>query len=381
MKDPCGNPCRTLRSNLPLFRALIALSLSIAPLYAQHPGYGQRWICENGVCRLVNVELDKPLQSAITISPLTEAVDLTAASTRELGSAEDRLDAIIRATCRVTVSGTCGSGTIVGKHSDGSAIVLTNAHVAGTQKGRQVNVERWNQNGSGERGQGTVIAAGYGRGMSVDFALLKCNAGFATGVTPIPLADRYPDPQSAVTTYGCPRCEWPSLQVLALNRRESQVLTWKPEAIGGRSGSSLIDYTEAGPRVVGLLTWGGGGEGLGQSTPFLLQAMRGRLPKALESLPPGVREVPCFVDDDQPTPAPTVLGLSILEQAAPFDDETKVSSAEDDVIDAITEKPPRPDQPTGPGSSGILTSSLKWFACGALLAAVIWLARRLGTRS
>ena len=114
--------------------------------------------------------------------------------------------------------------------------------------------------------------------MSVDFALLKCSEGFADDVTPIPLADRFPDTNVAVTNYGCPRCEWPSLQVLKVNRAEGQVLSWKPEAIGGRSGSSVIDHTDAGPRVVGRLTWAGGGEGLGQSTPFLLNAMRGQLP-------------------------------------------------------------------------------------------------------
>ena len=187
----------------------------------------------------------------------------------------------------MTVSGVCGSGTVVGRDGAGNAIVLTNAHVAGTQKGRIVQLERWEQDGTSEKGQGALIASGYGRGMSVDFALLKCNTEFAKDVVPIPLADRFPKTDGGVTTFGCPRCEWPSMQVLKLNRSEGQILTWKPESIGGRSGSSVMDYTADGPRVVGLLTWGGGGEGLGQSTPFLLQAMRGRLPQALERLPPG----------------------------------------------------------------------------------------------
>ncbi len=229
----------------------------------------------------------------IILNPLREEVSIDSTQLEAVANVrnEDRFDQITRATVRVTVSGVCGSGTVVGRDNDGNAIVLTNAHVAGTTRGRVVNLERWNTDGSGERGQGAIIAAGYGRGMSVDFALLKCNAEFAIDVTPIPLADRYPDANRSVTTFGCPRCEWPSLQVLKMNRSEGQVLTWKPEAIGGRSGSSLVEHTEAGPRVVGLLTWGGGGEGLGQSTPFLLSAMRGKLPKSLETLPKGVREV------------------------------------------------------------------------------------------
>ncbi len=235
------------------------------------PAFGQV-ICKDGKCQLANGVVIAPLQEEVFIDSST----LQAATTE---SDADRLNRIIRATVRVTVSGVCGSGTVVGRDGAGNAIVLTNAHVAGTQKGRIVQLERWEQDGTSEKGQGAVIASGYGRGMSVDFALLKCNTDFAKDVVPIPLADRFPKTDGGVTTFGCPRCEWPSMQVLKLNRAEGQILTWKPEAIGGRSGSSVIDYTEAGPRVVGLLTWGGGGEGLGQSTPFLLQAMRGRLPQ------------------------------------------------------------------------------------------------------
>lgn len=97
------------------------------------------------------------------------------------------------------------------------------------------------------------------------FALFKCSTEFTKDVCPIPLADLYPTRGATVSNYGCPRCGWPSLQVLSLNR--------------------------TGSRIVGLLTWGGSGEGLGQSTPFLLQAMKGRLPKSLDSLPRGAREV------------------------------------------------------------------------------------------
>jgi hypothetical protein len=269
-------------SRLPLIM-LMMLAVGAGSVQAQ----ARQIYCPDGRCD------QQPSARGIALVPLQESVliENDPEFTREMASPEDRLDITIRATVRVTVSGVCGSGTVVGRDSAGNALVLTNAHVAGTTRGREVNLERWEPSGKSERGRGSIISAGYGRGMSVDFALLKCNAEFAKNVTPIPLANRYPDPSALVTTYGCPRCEWPSLQVLALNKRESQILTWKPEAIGGRSGSSVVDYTASGPRVVGLLTWGGGGEGLGQSTPFLINAMQGRLPVALESLPPGVYEV------------------------------------------------------------------------------------------
>ncbi|XZE35797.1 trypsin-like serine peptidase [Pirellulaceae bacterium SH501] len=291
------------------FAATLACLASIAS--------AQEVICKDGQC------------TVIQLNPLAEEIQIdTSTIESATASDEDRFTQVVRATVRVTISGVCGSGTVVGRDADGNAIVLTNAHVAGTQRGRTVNLERWNSDGSVERGRGSIISSGYGRGMSVDFALLKCNSEFAKDVRPIPLADRYPTKGAMVSTYGCPRCEWPSLQVLSLNRSEGQILTWKPEAIGGRSGSSVIDYTDVGPRVVGLLTWGGGGEGLGQSTPFLLQAMKGRLPKSLEPLPQGVREV----NEDQETYHVATWPTQPLAVANQESDP-----ASQDVIDSIVE--------------------------------------------
>ena len=324
------------------------------------PVFGQV-ICQDGKCQLVGGVSIAPLQEEVFIDSST----LQAASTE---SDTDRLQRIIRATVRVTVSGVCGSGTVVGRDSAGNALVLTNAHVAGTQKGRAVNVERWNEDGTSERSTGTIIASGYGRGTSVDFALLRCKPEFARDVTPIPLADRFPDATSGVTTFGCPRCEWPSLQVLRLNRKEGQILSWKPEAIGGRSGSSRIDYAEDGPRVVGLLTWAGGGEGLGQSTPFLLSAMRGKLPTTLEGLPPGIREVSYTIDESEkiaqvPSTTqgePLRWPLGLLAQA----------QVQDDVIDSIVDRPrvrpsPQPPEELEP-TPGRLRTDPSWTPGGLM---------------
>jgi hypothetical protein len=315
--------------------------------------FAQEKICINGVCQAGQA------QSTIVLDPLREdlkLVDKTPRATAD-GVASDRFDQVVRATVRVTVSGVCGSGTVVGRTSEGNAIVLTNAHVAGTTRGRTVNVERWNPNGSSEKGTGTIIASGYGKGTSVDFALLKCNGSFAKDVEPIPLADRYPSNQSSVTTFGCPRCEWPSLQVLRLNRKEGQILSWKPEAIGGRSGSSLIDYTDEGPRVVGLLTWAGGGEGLGQSTPFLLSAMRGKLPATLDGLPAGTREVSCQVDESQEmVQVPSTIYGEPLKVPLGF---LAAAEPQDDLIDSIVDRPKLRPSPNEPDNSGIITDRIK----------------------
>jgi hypothetical protein len=315
--------------------------------------FAQEKICINGVCQAGQV------QSTIVLDPLREDLKLVDQSPRATadGVAGDRFDQVVRATVRVTVSGVCGSGTVVGRTSEGNAIVLTNAHVAGTTRGRTVNVERWNPNGSSEKGTGTIIASGYGKGTSVDFALLKCNGSFAKDVEPIPLADRYPSNQSSVTTFGCPRCEWPSLQVLRLNRKEGQILSWKPEAIGGRSGSSLIDYTDEGPRVVGLLTWAGGGEGLGQSTPFLLSAMRGKLPATLDGLPAGAREVSCQVDESQEiVQVPSTIYGEPLQVPLGF---LAAAEPQDDLIDSIVDRPKLRPSPNEPDNSGIITDRIK----------------------
>jgi len=324
-------------------------------------GVAQQPICLDGNCSVIQLPgvvrapllQDLRAVGSIYLDPLREEIHVEDHQLEETRAAQssDRFERVIRATVRVTVGGVCGSGTVVGRDSAGNAIVLTNAHVAGTTRGRVVAVERWNPDGSSERGNGTIIAAGYGRGTSVDFALLKCNSEFAREVAPIPLADRYPSIQSGVTTYGCPRCEWPSLQVLRLNRKEGQILSWKPEAISGRSGSSLIDYSDEGPRVVGLLTWAGGGEGLGQSTPFLLSAMRGKLPATLEALPAGVREV-AWQDSESigVFQIPSTTGGAPMR--VPFHMITP-AQVQDDLIDSIVDRPapkPTPVQPEPPRS-------------------------------
>lgn len=327
---------------------MVALT-SLITMASIDAALAQQPICVVGGCddsqtsRIVgNIILD-PLREQILVE------DHQLDEPRE-AQAADRLEQVIRATVRVTVSGVCGSGTVIGRDSAGDAIVLTNAHVAGTTRGRTVNLERWNTDGSSEQGTGSIIAAGYGKGMSIDFALLRCNEGFARDVTPIPLANRYPDKEAGVTTFGCPRCEWPSLQVLQLNRSEGQILSWKPVAIGGRSGSSLIDYTASGPRVVGLLTWAGGDEGFGQSTPFLLSAMRGKLPATLVGLPPGVREVAGKQDADPIAEAEVYqVPATTSGQVARIPVSLFANSqVDDDLLDNIVEPEPGEPEPHKP---------------------------------
>lgn len=343
-------------------KSITLFVLLMASVLVPNAADAQRPICIDGQCQLPRrpfrfraprfrflqrqqyeespqIDEVEPEEPPFVLKPVLEDVFLTADDLEPYleVSDGDRLEQVVRATVRVTVNGACGSGTIVGKDSAGNALVLTNAHVAGTTRGRRATIQRWDSNGDSERGVGKIIAAGYGRGLSVDFALLKCEPGFAQDVTPIPLADRYPAPDVMVTNYGCPRCEWPSLQVLKLKRSEGQILRWQPEAIGGRSGSSLIDYTDNGPRVVGLLTWAGGGDGLGQSTPFLLDAMQGQLPKSLEPLPDDVFEVQSDSRSTTVWQVPATTGGDPL--AIPVWNTELSFQSDQSLIDSITEKP------------------------------------------
>ncbi len=245
------------------------------------------------------------IQSAedLIIVPLEQNVKISAgqevsAAVQPAAALRGPLALVSEAAVRITVGNVCGSGTVVGRNDQGKSIILTNAHVAGTKRGREVKVQRWGMNGTSERGTAKIIAAGYKRGASLDYALLECNGDFAADVTPIPLAQRYPDTTNSITSTGCPRCEWPSMQVLKLINDQGQVLSWKPEAISGRSGSSVIEHTQEGPRVVGLLTWAGNGNGLGQSTLLVLDALYGTLPRSLESLPEGVQEIAFIQEED-----------------------------------------------------------------------------------
>ena len=239
------------------------------------------------------------LGNELIITPLTEEIFVTGDLTEASIDKNQPIAVISEAAVRVTVSGVCGSGTIVGKDKGGNAIVLTNAHVAGVRKGRKVNLRRWNINGGEESGVAEVIAAGYKRGASLDYAVLKCLNGFGSGAVPIPLSINMPDKTKPMTNTGCPRCEWPSMQVVRMIRDTGQVLSWQPEAISGRSGSSIVQHGDNGARIVGLLTWAGGGNGLGQSSTMILDSLGGRTPKSLEVLPDDVKEIACFIQEEK----------------------------------------------------------------------------------
>jgi hypothetical protein len=78
---------------------------------------------------------------------------------------------------------------------------------------------------------------------------------------PIPLSITAPEFDGLSGTWGCPRCEVPSGQVVRTVDLKS-LWFWQPNSIGGQSGSAVVQKATQ----KGLLTWTWGGNGAGQLT-------------------------------------------------------------------------------------------------------------------
>jgi len=164
-----------------------------------------------------------------------------------------------RSCCRVLNSGSCGSGSIVGKR-DGKTLVLTNAHVAGTTIGRVVQCQF--PFAGNAKIPAKVIMAGYSDRVMMDWAILQIDQNI-----PLPAAKLSIDnPSGEHYTMGYPRCEGPLAQRLVTRQitHNGVVWRWQPISIGGQSGSAVHSFIDDTQR--GLLTWSWGGDGAGQTT-------------------------------------------------------------------------------------------------------------------
>jgi hypothetical protein len=164
-----------------------------------------------------------------------------------------------RSCCKVTVGNVCGSGSIVGERN-GKTLVMTNAHVAGTQIGRRVNClfPFLNNTTVGAR----IIVAAYSDRVMMDWAVLECDSKVDLPIVKLsqkaPTGDHY--------TAGYPRCQGPRFQRLVTRsfQNNGTVWRWQPNSIGGQSGSGVHSLTDNLQR--GVLTWSWGGDGAGQTT-------------------------------------------------------------------------------------------------------------------
>jgi len=157
---------------------------------------------------------------------------------------------------RITTGNACGSGSLVGRDS-ASVYILTNSHVSSNRPGTTVTCEAALKDLSGtEKFKATVIEGAYSSKTTTDWALLKAESKHMAGLEPLKLSIRMPDNSKVALTYGCPRCEVPSGQVLKTVDAGTP-WKWLPNSIGGQSGSGVF---QRGFQF-GLLTWSYGGPG------------------------------------------------------------------------------------------------------------------------
>ncbi len=247
----------------------------------------------------------------------------------ELNYSSNPLGPSSRSCCKVTVANVCGSGSIVGLR-DGKSLVLTNAHVAGTQVGRRVNCQfPFLQNAVvGAR----IIMAAYSDRVMMDWAVLELDSKVDLPI--VKLSQKAPSGEHY--TGGYPRCQGPRFQRLVTRTfsHNGTVWRWQPDSIGGQSGSGVHSFADHLQR--GLLTWSWGGDGAGQTTRsiWLQYSQRAEIgfpwPEGLIELgenrsetengfftETNITSLPIWaeIDDDQaPPPPPDKVDPSIVQE-------------------------------------------------------------------
>jgi hypothetical protein len=170
---------------------------------------------------------------------------------------------------RVTVDNVCGSGSVCGRDFS-TEYILTNAHVAGTRIGRSVNVQ-FDDNGSRRSVVATIVASAYSSTALADWALLRTD-GLPDEYPVAKLSRSFPNTTIPYRTCGSPRCVWPLVCQDVTTRsldRGTGLWRWRPNSIGGQSGSAVRD----GLVSYGLLTWSWGGDGAGQATAVIAKQL------------------------------------------------------------------------------------------------------------
>lgn len=168
------------------------------------------------------------------------------------------------AAVRVVAGSACGSGSVVGG-SDGAWFVLSNAHVTGTRVGREV-VVRFAVGAGFREERGPVVMAAYSDRTLTDWSIVRVSDIHGRSV--VPMAKRPPSGMHYTT--GSPRCIWPQVSSTLTTADVSDTSTlwrWRPNAIGGQSGSGVWSVRD--DLCYGLLTWSWGGLGAGQQTAVI----------------------------------------------------------------------------------------------------------------
>ncbi len=162
------------------------------------------------------------------------------------------LEDCYRATCRVEMGSGSGSGCVFQADAE-RFYILTNAHVAGTTRGRNASVVF-----TREGYEGTIPAVvEYGQQgeYTPDVAVLSVTRASMAGYEPpvIPLAPRDPQAGDTVLSVGAARGAWATAWTGHVTTNDGDTIGFLPTPAPGRSGSALFDAT--GSAIVGLVTW------------------------------------------------------------------------------------------------------------------------------
>lgn len=219
--------------------------------------------CLNGVCLPSAPDPAPEIKVELSASEVAQGwyKKLTGAGGPIDPSEEAAVRSWSKRAVRIINGNACGTGSLCGR-DDSGIYILTNAHVASSRVGNVVRCEAMKEDGSGtEKFSARVIEAAYSSRTMTDWALLKADPAFMVGIDPIKLSKEKPDGSRFAGTWGCPRCEIPSGQVVDTVKLGS-LWYWQPNSIGGQSGSAVVQDG----KQKGLLTWTIGGDGAGQTT-------------------------------------------------------------------------------------------------------------------
>lgn len=180
------------------------------------------------------------------------------------------LDDCYRATCRVEMGTHSGSGCVFKADAD-HYYVLTNAHVAGTTKGRQARVV-FNRDGY-EGSIPALVEWGVLGNNTPDMAILSVLKANLDGyeVPVIPLAAKDEAAGATLLSVGAPRGGWINAWRGHLKSNDGDTLSFLPAPLPGRSGSAL--FSADGASIVGLVTWQTESGGGAQSVAAIRRAM------------------------------------------------------------------------------------------------------------
>lgn len=284
----------SLSANIRLLFAVVIATVVAMPVFAQN--------CEDGICRF------------------DRQINLVVKTSQSSGPSSD-------AAVRIHAGNGCGSGSVCGKN-----LILTNAHVVGTRVGRVVTVR---PRATGQDIRGTVIMAAYSDRTLADWAVVRCDTGLES-ITPVRLSTKRPTGRHYTT--GSPRCVWPlrSTAVVTANIADNSPLwRWRPNSIGGQSGSGVWSVDDN--KQYGLLTWSWGGLGAGQTTYWIYKQATERSAQIGPDRIPGLIEVT--------EPAPFRNGDDVIVETGFF---AQAGIDEFDIWDDGKDEPDTPDEPDEP---------------------------------